>query len=477
MFSCGVFIGALEFGDSSVKYLEQISRLSRGAFTQNEVYTADYLGRILRDLGYNTVFEEIIFPDDTVLNFEVGDYISHNIIATKEGKSDMEIVIGAPYDSVGDQGSTGFEAATGVGLLIELADKFKDITLPYTLKFVLFGAGKYGSIGSTHYVSTRSQGELNKIMYYLNLSSLGSGKELCIYSNYGNKGFLREDFLRKAKELNIDLSTSPAIEDYYVPQGVGYDIGDHVPFKYSNVPYGFIEATSWDSVNQDYLIPDDPTGEKLGIIDGSSKDNYSYVMDSFGENVRNNLAKASELIYNSIMKNEKSIRIITLLTNENLGDATSINYTLYEDGKKIKTVSLDDELSPIEFNNLSDGVYKIKVEAPSEISFVKDISEFEFDFDSDGEFVIVNDEMGVYTYRKEFTDNYISVRQNVQKSQFSIGVKDFLFDYSGMSQGDQQDSSNGNDGIIKVLFTMLAVLVILYIILRIVFFKMNKRLE
>lgn len=476
VFCFGIFIQAVGFGEDALKYLEQISRTQRVAFTEGEVYTADYLGRILRDLGYDTTFEEIVFPENTVLNFDQGYYISHNIIATKKGSSDLEIVIGAAYDSEEIEGSTGFEGATGVSLLLELAKKLKDIDLPYTLKFVLFGAGKQGNIGSTHYVSTRSQDELNKIMYYLNLSCIGSGKELYIYSNNGEKGFLRDDYLKLSKELNIPLLTSPSIEDYNIPEGVGYDIGEHVPFKYSNVPYGFIEATSWDSVYEEFQIPDDPTGEEVGIIDGSSYDNYDTVMEAFGDNVKNNLSKASELIYNGIVKKEKSIKIITVLTEENLNNASLISYTLFKDGKKLKTSTLDESLI-VEFKDLEEGTYKIEVNAPDDVKFLKNINEFEFNFDCDGEFVIVNDEIDTYTYREEFTDNYISVRKDVQNNQFEIGIKNVLFDYSGASEGDFQEDTNlnKNDQLIKILSIVLVILIVIYILLRIIFSIMNKK--
>lgn len=476
VFCFGIFIQAVGFGEDALKYLEQISRTQRVAFTEGEVYTADYLGRILRDLGYNTTFEEIVFPENTVLNFDQGYYISHNIIATKKGSSDLEIVIGAAYDSEEIEGSTGFEGATGVSLLLELAKKLQDIDLPYTLKFVLFGAGKQGNIGSTHYVSTRSQDELNKIMYYLNLSCIGSGKELYIYSNNGEKGFLRDDYLKLSKELNIPLLTSPSIEDYNIPEGVGYDIGEHVPFKYSNVPYGFIEATSWDSVYEEFQIPDDPTGEEVGIIDGSSYDNYDTVMEAFGDNVKNNLSKASELIYNGIVKKEKSIKIITVLTEENLNNASLISYTLFKDGKKLKTSTLDESLI-VEFKDLEEGTYKIEVNAPDDVKFLKNINEFEFNFDCDGEFVIVNDEIDTYTYREEFTDNYVSVRKDVQDNQFEIGIKSVLFDYSGASEGDFQEDTNlnKNDQLIKILSIVLVILIVIYILLRIIFSIMNKK--
>lgn len=477
VFSFGFFTKALEFGDYAIKYLEQISRIQRVAFTEGEIYTADYLGRILRDLGYDTSFEEVLFPKDTVLNFTQGDFVSHNVIATKKGESDLEVIIGASYDSDEVKGSTGFEGATGVSILLEIANRIKDVNLPYTLKFVLFGAGKQGNIGSTHYVSTRSQDELNKIMYYLNLSSIGSGKGLYIYSNNGEKGFLREDYLKLSKELKIPLLTSPKIDEYSIPRGVGYDLGEHVAFKYSNVPYGFIEATSWDEIHEEFQIPSDPTGEGVGVIDGSKYDNYDEVMGTFRSNVVSNLSNASELIYNALVKKSKNIKIITLLTEENSENYGSISYTLFKDGEKIKTSSVKSN-SVVEFNDLDEGNYKIEVSAPEGIKFLKNINEYDFKFsaNSNGDFVIVNDQEGRDTFRKGFTDNYVSVRESVQSGQFQVGVKDVLFNYSsGTGNGNQENiETDKNSGLIKVLSIVLVILIIIYVLLKIIFSKVNK---
>ena len=107
------------------------------------------------------------------------------------------------------------------------------------------------------------------------------------------------------------------------------------------------------------------------------------------------------------------------------------------------------------------------------------LDHFEFNFDCDGEFVIVNDELDAYTYREEFTDNYISVRENIQNTQFEVGIKNVLFDYSSASEGDFQEDTdlNKNDQLIKVLSVVLVILVVVYILLRIIFSIMNKKVK
>lgn len=468
-------VQAEEFGKYALDYLEQISRIPRVSFSEGEVYTADYLGRLLRDFGYDTSFEEISFPEDTVLNFTPGYYLSHNIIATKKGASDLEVIIGASYDSENVDGSTGFEGATGVSVLLEVADRVKDMSFPFTLKFVLFGSGKNGEIGSTHYVSTRSQDELDKIMYFLNLTSIGSGKNLYVYGNSGNKGFVRDELLSLSKELKIKILTTEENLEQSIPEGVCADIGDHVPFKYSNVPFGKIEATSFESIDKNYGLPDDPTGEGIGIIEGSSDDNYNYVMGNFVDTVTKNLSSCVEVLFNYLVRENRSIKIITQLSEENLDKISQVKYVLYKGNKKIKEIILNETLVT-EFKNLDEGNYTVKVISPNGIDFLKNIDEFEFNFKDNvnGEFVFVNDEIVTYTYRKEFTDNYNLVRDDIKNSNFEIKSKKFIFDYSSSIGNYEEEDSSKNDMLIKNLSILLVALIVFYVILRIILLKLNK---
>ncbi len=314
-------------------------------------------------------------------------------------------------------------------------------------------------------------------MYFINLSSLGSGKELYVYANSGDKGFVRDELLSLGKKLNINISTSKDFPDYNIPEGVGYDIGEHVPFKYSNIPFAFIEATSWKSIDDKLKIPNDPTEDNLGVLDGSSYDNYETIMEEYSDRVKNNLSNASELIFNNIVRDKKSIKIITLLSEENKNLSDSITYTLIKDGKKVKTSKLKNNMI-VEFKDLEDGSYKVEVSFPKNIKFLKDISSFEFNFDSNGEFVFVNDEVDTYTYRDGFTNNYISVRDDIQNTDFNIKVKKILLDYSSTAEvsADPQEDKNNNDAMIKTLAIILVILILLYVAVRIVFSKINKKI-
>ncbi|EIA23102.1 hypothetical protein SFB3_312G0, partial [Candidatus Arthromitus sp. SFB-3] len=228
------------------------------------------------------------------------------------------------------------------------------------------------------------------------------------------------------------------------------------------------EATSLESLDEMYGLPDDPTGEGVGIIEGSSNDNYDYVMNNFIDNVEKNLSNSVELVFNYLVREDRSIKIITQLSEENIDKISQIKYELYSGNKKLKEISLDETLIT-EFKDLDEGNYTVKVVCPKEIEFLKDIEEFDFNFEGDlnGKFVFVNDEIVTYTYRKEFTDNYNSVREDIKNSKFEIRAKKLLFDYSSGVMGDyEEEDDSKNEMLIKTLAIVLIVLIACYVLLK-----------
>ena len=69
-----------------------------------------------------------------------------NVIAVKPGTSSKRIVIGAHYDSV-QVGRGAFDNASGVALMLQLAEDLQSQTTPYTLVFAAWGSEEYGYFG------------------------------------------------------------------------------------------------------------------------------------------------------------------------------------------------------------------------------------------------------------------------------------------------------------------------------------------
>ena len=79
---------------------------------------------------------------------------SQNIVVTKEGKTDKQIIVGMHYDGTG----TG-DNGSGVALGLTTAEKFFDVETQFTIKFVFFTAEEYGLYGSTAYAESMTDAE------------------------------------------------------------------------------------------------------------------------------------------------------------------------------------------------------------------------------------------------------------------------------------------------------------------------------
>lgn len=112
----------------------------------------------------------------------VADMVSsQNVVAIKPAASgdaggNTEIVIlGGHYDTVPEAPGASDNAA-GAAVAVEIASRLTDIDLPYELRIVLFGSEELGLLGSGHYVSTLSPGEIARTTLMLNLDALGAGQ-------------------------------------------------------------------------------------------------------------------------------------------------------------------------------------------------------------------------------------------------------------------------------------------------------------
>src|SRR5690606_15649135 len=85
-------------------------------------------------------------------------YQSQNIIATKKGKSNKELIIGAHYDSV-SVGKGADDNGSSIGVVLETIQALSKKKTPYTLKIIFFGSEEAGLQGSKYYVSKMTDPE------------------------------------------------------------------------------------------------------------------------------------------------------------------------------------------------------------------------------------------------------------------------------------------------------------------------------
>lgn len=204
---------------------------------------ANYIQDALEKMGYEVQRQPFVVVGD-----EGETLASANIIAVKKGLSEQEIVVGAHYDSA-DDGVGADDNASGVSVLLETAQRIKDVETPYTVRFIAFGAEETGLNGSSYFLSHLDQGSIQKIVYMVNMDSLIAGEIAYVYGDTAEKGNLRDWMLAKAKKEGYALEGKTA--DDLDPPDEPCECSDYYPFKMTGIPYIFFEATNWNLGEQD----------------------------------------------------------------------------------------------------------------------------------------------------------------------------------------------------------------------------------
>jgi alkaline phosphatase isozyme conversion protein len=253
-------------GTSAYEYMAELSDEigSRVAGLSSETRAGDRILQWFGELGYTPDTQEFTFTQDGQAHH------SRNILAVKPGASGKQIVIGAHYDSV-HVGRGAFDNATGVALMMQLADALRNEKTPYTLVFVAFGAEETGLNGSAHYVAEMSEQARADTVLMINFDSVATGDRVYCYSSK-DASWPQLALRSLARSQGTFFLTSPGLNADY-PYGTTGDWSDHVAFRKAGIPYLYFEATNW-------LL-----GEKDGYLNTardrevwhSNKDTLSYI--------------------------------------------------------------------------------------------------------------------------------------------------------------------------------------------------------
>ena len=256
---------------------EHVSYLSedigvRVVGTPEEEATADYIIEQFEEMGYEVDIQPFSFER------RKQTYESENIIATKPGKFDQTVIVGAHYDSVSertcDDGniSTGAgDNASGVAVMLEAAEVLSNYKTKGTIKFIAFGAEEMGLRGSRYYASQMSDENIANTVTMIDLDSVGVGDFFYVYAGLDdNPGWARDLALNIGQRIGHDLRTSPQSE--YFDWGTTGDWSDHVPFKNLGIPIAYFEWMNWD------IEPDGGIEtEEYGWVMHTCMDNLSFI--------------------------------------------------------------------------------------------------------------------------------------------------------------------------------------------------------
>ncbi len=179
-----------------VAFLAADTLLGRETGTAQELMAANYLQKRFQNLGLmpkgkaNTYFQTYSFKPKTDPHSEVqfvsGDSTNTgtNIIGYIDNDALKTVVIGAHYDHLGMGGEGSLYAdgvaihngaddnASGVAVMLQLAEKLKDTLMGSNYLFIAFSGEEKGLLGS-NYFSKNPTIDLEKMNYMINMDMVG----------------------------------------------------------------------------------------------------------------------------------------------------------------------------------------------------------------------------------------------------------------------------------------------------------------
>ena len=224
-----------------------------------------------------------------------------NIVATKPGKTDKQIIVGMHYDGdgTGDNGS-------GISLGLITAMNLFNVETEYTVKFVFFDAEEVGLKGSTAYANAMSAEEIANTKYMINMDSLVCGDYCYLYGGVQDDENQTvtdteayDNAMAVAETLGLEFKNNPwtyesPAPDYAAPS-TG-DWSDHVGFKNVGIKYLYLEATNWDIPGPYYEY--DGYGETylIGMLMNTKNDYLDYIEKYFPGRILDHLTQFSTLL-------------------------------------------------------------------------------------------------------------------------------------------------------------------------------------
>lgn len=162
---------------SIVEYLASDSLKGRGTGSIEEQTTANYIAASLKKSGYKVKKQKFSFVYDSL------NYKSQNVIGFMNNRKDSTLLITAHYDhlGMGDYMSLSGpgvihngadDNASGVALMLQLAEDLVDSIQDYNLLIVSYAAHELGLFGS-HYFSEHLCSRYKKVALAINFDMVG----------------------------------------------------------------------------------------------------------------------------------------------------------------------------------------------------------------------------------------------------------------------------------------------------------------
>ena len=253
------------FGAQAFTYIDRLSRVTnpdgtytgllRQAGTESEVVAAEKVGHWLWKAGYAPKMQPFTYVRGGVT------YDSQNVVAFRpadfrhKGKTSTRplVIVGAHYDaSTAGQGAD--DNASGVGVMLEVAQRLAHVKLRYDVVFVAFGAEEVGLKGSAYFAGQMSAADAGRSIAMINFDSLIFGDKLYIHAGSNMKTWARDAMLRLIHRYRLPIGIQPGL---YLIANPGADPGyaagftpdgfsDYTAFNQAGIPVVAFESTNWE---------------------------------------------------------------------------------------------------------------------------------------------------------------------------------------------------------------------------------------
>lgn len=241
----------------------------RMAGSPAELMAADYINQRFKQMGYQSdlrAFKTRYQYTDGENRQAWHNVTATSVIAVKPGNSPRQILIAAHIDTytpLSDadvnnnlggltlQGSD--DNASGVGVLLELAERLRSVKTDATIRFLALSGEEIGNKGAEDYLNRMSAEEKKNTLLMINIDAVVTGDRLYLHS--GKKttlpmaGKTRDRAIALAKRFGIPASINEGHNGRY-PKGTGC-CSDQMPFDNADIPVLAIEASNWNAGRHD----------------------------------------------------------------------------------------------------------------------------------------------------------------------------------------------------------------------------------
>jgi Zn-dependent M28 family amino/carboxypeptidase len=283
-----------EMGVRAYQYVDALSNISpkRVAATAGEVAAAELVKGWFADSGYEAEYQPFSYVRRGV-TYQSQNVVAYSPAPLKPKSSPAPLVIiGAHYDAVA-AGEGADDNASGVAVMLEIAERIEKFPRKYDIVFVAFGAEEVGLRGSAYYVSQMSEEDKARTVAMINFDSLIVGDKLYIHAGSNGLTGPRDDMLRLITLMKLPIEIQPGLNPAY-PAGITPNgFSDYTAFNQAGIPVVAFESTNWEIDDLDGYTQT----EEFGSFWHTSKDDLEIIETLLPGRPMVRLAAYTELVF------------------------------------------------------------------------------------------------------------------------------------------------------------------------------------